>query len=163
MNSSATPDRARCDECSAANSMRVRGRNGRTTRPRWRNASAISGSTIDTPTPEAHLLLAEVERYAYGIQAVSDFAEELRNRRRGMLRIVSMPALAVGFLPRFVASFIRGRQLGHVYVHGMPSHLVTSAHRRLSALGQEFVAAFRVHAMAKVRSRLRRRKAARAA
>lgn len=80
-----------------------------------------------SPTPEAHLLLAEVERYAYGIQAVSDFAEELRNRRRGMLRIVSMPALAVGFLPRFVASFIKGRQLGHVYVHGMPSHLVIEA------------------------------------
>jgi DNA-binding transcriptional LysR family regulator len=39
------------------------------------------------PTPEARLLLAEVERYSYGIQAVSTFAEELRKRRRGMLHV----------------------------------------------------------------------------
>jgi hypothetical protein len=34
--------------------------------------------------------------------------------------------------------------------------IVTSAHRRLSALGQEFVAAFRAHATAKVRPPHRR-------
>jgi DNA-binding transcriptional LysR family regulator len=79
------------------------------------------------PTPEAHLLLVEVERYAYGIQAVSTFAQELRNRRRGMLRVVALPAMAMSFLPRFVASFIKGRSLGSVHVHGMPSHLVLEA------------------------------------
>jgi DNA-binding transcriptional LysR family regulator len=79
------------------------------------------------PTPEAHLLLVEVERYAYGIQAVSTFAEELRNRRRGTLRVVAMPSMAMGFLPRFVASFIKGRSLGRVHLHGMPSHLVLDA------------------------------------
>jgi DNA-binding transcriptional LysR family regulator len=79
------------------------------------------------PTPEATLLLAEVERYAYGIQAVSSFAEELRKRRRGMLHVVALPAMAMGFLPRFVASFIAGRSLESVHVHGMPSHLVVEA------------------------------------
>ena len=79
------------------------------------------------PTPEAHLLLVEVERYAYGIQAVSTFAQELRNRRRGMLRVAALPAMAMGFLPRFVASFIKGRSLGRVHLHGMPSHLVLDA------------------------------------
>lgn len=76
------------------------------------------------PTPEAVLLLEEVERYAHGIHAVSTFAEELRNRRRGQLRVVAMPAMSVGFLPRFVADFIAGRSLASVTIHGMPSHLI---------------------------------------
>jgi DNA-binding transcriptional LysR family regulator len=79
------------------------------------------------PTPEANLLLTEVERYAHGIQAVSNFAEELRSRRRGMLSVAALPAMAVGFLPRFVASFIAGRSLKNVHVNGMPSHLVIEA------------------------------------
>lgn len=79
------------------------------------------------PTPEAKLLLVEVERYAYGIQAVSTFAGELRKRRRGMLHVVALPAMAMSFLPRFVASFIEGRSLESVHVHGMPSHLVIEA------------------------------------
>lgn len=79
------------------------------------------------PTPEAGLLLVEVERYAHGIQAVSSFAEELRGRLRGQLRVVALPAMAAGFLPRFVASFIAGRSLASVKVHGMPSHLIPDA------------------------------------
>ncbi len=79
------------------------------------------------PTPEANLLLAEVERYASGLQALSTFAAELSLRRRGMLRVVALPAMAMGFLPRFVASFIAGRSLASVFVHGMPSHLVVDA------------------------------------
>lgn len=79
------------------------------------------------PTPEANLLLAEVERYASGLQAISTFAAELRHRRRGTLRIVAMPAMAMGFLPRFVASFIAERSLASVYLHGMPSHLIIEA------------------------------------
>jgi len=79
------------------------------------------------PTPEATLLLAEVERYASGLQALSTFAAELGLRRRGMLRIVSLPAMAMGYLPRFVARFITDRSLASVYLHGMPSHLVVEA------------------------------------
>ena len=79
-----------------------------------------------------NLLLAEVERYASRMQTISTFAAELSHRRRGMLRIVALPAMAMGFLPRFVASFIAGRSLASVYLHGMPSYLVVEA----VALGQ---------------------------
>lgn len=79
------------------------------------------------PTPEASLLLSEVERYAYGIQAVSTFAEELRSRQRGMLSVAALPAMAMSYLPRFVASFIKGRSLKSVHINGMPSHLVVEA------------------------------------
>ena len=72
-------------------------------------------------------MLAEVERYASGMQTISTFAAELSHRRRGMLRIVALPAMAMGFLPRFVASFIAGRSLASVYLHGMPSYLVVEA------------------------------------
>lgn len=44
-----------------------------------------------------------------------------------MLRVAALPAMAMGFLPRFVASFIKGRSLGRVHLHGMPSHLVLDA------------------------------------
>lgn len=79
------------------------------------------------PTPEASLLLSEVERYANGLSAIAAFATELRDRRRGALRVVAMPALAMGFVPRYLAGFIAGRALTEVYVHGMPSHLIIDA------------------------------------
>jgi DNA-binding transcriptional LysR family regulator len=79
------------------------------------------------PTPEASLFLAEVERYAVGLAALSTYARELADLKRGGLRIVAMPALAMGYLPRLVAQFIEGRALSHVYLHGMPSHLVIEA------------------------------------
>ena len=79
------------------------------------------------PTPEASEFLAEVERYSVGLQALTTFAHELANLKRGSLRIVAMPALAMGFLPRFVAGFIEGRNLSQVYLHGTGSHLVVDA------------------------------------
>lgn len=79
------------------------------------------------PTPEANLLLAEVERYAYGLSALSSFAQELGAKRRGSLRIVALPAMAMGFLPKFVAGFVKSRSLTRVYIHGMPSHMVVDA------------------------------------
>lgn len=79
------------------------------------------------PTPEAIEFLAEVERYSVGLQALTTYAHELANLKRGSLRIVAMPALATGFLPRFVAQFIEGRSLSQVYLHGTGSHLVVDA------------------------------------
>ncbi len=79
------------------------------------------------PTPDASQFLAEVERYALGLQALTTYAHELASLKRGSLRIIAMPALAMGFLPRFVASFIEGRNLSRVYLHGTPSHLVIDA------------------------------------
>ncbi|MEZ5818708.1 MAG: LysR family transcriptional regulator [Hyphomicrobiaceae bacterium] len=84
-------------------------------------------ANVLVPTPEASLLLVEVERYASGISAIASFTEELRQRRRGSLSIVAMPALAMSFLPSFVAGFVEGRDLDSVLVHGMPSHLVIDA------------------------------------
>ncbi len=79
------------------------------------------------PTPEAYMLLAEVERYASGLASLGAFVEALRDRRRGSLSVVAMPALAMSFVPRFVAGFVEGRNLGEVMLHGMPSHLVIDA------------------------------------
>ncbi len=80
-----------------------------------------------TPTPEAEALLAEVERYATGLEAIGRFADELRLGRRSPLRIVALPAMAMGYLPRFVAAFIADRTLANLYLHGMPSHLIVDA------------------------------------
>ncbi|MBL8344396.1 MAG: LysR family transcriptional regulator [Rubrivivax sp.] len=79
------------------------------------------------PTPEATLLLAEAERYATGLAALTRFAADLRARRGGRLRVAALPAMAMGFLPRFVAGFLEGRGSAHVHLSGMPSHLVIDA------------------------------------
>jgi DNA-binding transcriptional LysR family regulator len=84
-------------------------------------------ANVLVPTPEASLLLVEVERYMGGIAAIASFTQELRQRRRGSLSIVALPALAMGFVPSFVAGFVKGRELDGVHVHGMPSHLVIDA------------------------------------
>lgn len=80
-----------------------------------------------SPTPEAEALLAEVERYATGLEAIGQFARELRLGRRSPLRIVALPAMAMGFLPRFVAGLIADGSLANLYLHGMPSHLIVDA------------------------------------
>ncbi len=79
------------------------------------------------PTPEADLLLAEVERSFSGLRDIARYARDLGERRAGALRIVAMPALAMGFIPRFMGEFLADRELEHIYLHGMPSHLVVEA------------------------------------
>ncbi|OMH39243.1 LysR substrate-binding domain-containing protein [Motiliproteus sp. MSK22-1] len=60
-----------------------------------------------TPTPEALILFEEVEKSFVGIEKLARTAEELRSFHRGTLRIVSMPALAQGFMPQVVHDFMR--------------------------------------------------------
>lgn len=79
------------------------------------------------PTPEAALLLAEVERSFTGLREIANFAANLNGRRTGALRIVALPAMATRFIPRIVSDFAANRELQHVYLHGMPSHLVVDA------------------------------------
>jgi DNA-binding transcriptional LysR family regulator len=79
------------------------------------------------PTPEATLLLAEAERYATGLAALTRFAADLRARRGGRLRVAALPAMAMGFLPRFASKFLAGRERANVHLAGMPSHLVIDA------------------------------------
>src|SRR5205085_12508072 len=76
------------------------------------------------PTAEAGHLFAEVERTFVGLSRISQFAEELRARRAGSLRIAGMPALTCGFLTRHVGRFAVRRPEVAVTLHGLPSHLI---------------------------------------
>jgi DNA-binding transcriptional LysR family regulator len=76
------------------------------------------------PTAEAHHLFAEVERTFVGLNRISLFAEELRVRRAGSLRIAGMPAVTCGFLTRHVGRFVARRPEIAVTLHGLPSHLI---------------------------------------
>lgn len=78
-------------------------------------------------TPEAALLLEEVEKYAVGLRAIESFASDLRSRQTGLLNIAALPAMAFGFLPRFIAEFTRQRPSAKIFLNGMASHLVIDA------------------------------------
>ncbi|GIX08336.1 LysR substrate-binding domain-containing protein [Elioraea sp.] len=76
------------------------------------------------PTPEAMSLYNEVERSFVGLDRIAAAAAELRSRRAGVLRIAALPALANGFLPRFVGQFLVDRPKLDLGVYGLLSHLV---------------------------------------
>ena len=77
-----------------------------------------------TPTIEAEQLLGEVDRSYLGLGNISLFARNLHLGMAGTLTVASHPAMAAGFLPRFVASFYRDRPGVRVIVDGLPSRLV---------------------------------------
>jgi DNA-binding transcriptional LysR family regulator len=81
------------------------------------------GSRI-TPTSEAQLLYQEVERSFVGLERIEQAARDLESRRAGTLRVAAMPALAIGFLPRFVARFLEQRPRVDVSLWGSSSTLV---------------------------------------
>lgn len=58
-----------------------------------------------SPTPEALALFEEVDRSFIGIGEIAEAAKEIGNFRRGSLRIASLPALALEFLPRIITQF----------------------------------------------------------
>lgn len=62
------------------------------------------------PTSAGLTLLAEVERAFIGLDRLALIGREIRERRRGRLRIGCMPALAHSLLPRAIAAFMRARQ-----------------------------------------------------
>ena len=76
------------------------------------------------PTAEAGRSIPEVERAFVGLSRISQFAEELRSRQAGSLRIAGMPALTCGFLPRHVGRFVVRRPEGgdHAPRHALSSH-----------------------------------------
>lgn len=61
------------------------------------------------PTAEALELFREVERSFLGFERVMLRAKDIRENRTGMLRIISMPALAWSFLPATLAEFLAER------------------------------------------------------
>ncbi|SKA16216.1 DNA-binding transcriptional regulator, LysR family [Enhydrobacter aerosaccus] len=79
------------------------------------------------PTSEALSLYAEVERAFVGLERISQMATELRTRGAGFLRIAALPALANGFLPRFVGRFLADRPKLDVVLSGLVSHAVVAA------------------------------------
>jgi DNA-binding transcriptional LysR family regulator len=76
------------------------------------------------PTAEARSLYGEVERSFVGLDRIAQAASELRTRRAGVLRIAAMPALANGFLPRFVGRFLADRPKIDLALLGLVSHIV---------------------------------------
>jgi DNA-binding transcriptional LysR family regulator len=79
---------------------------------------------IVTPTPEAHALLREVQRSFTGLDQINRFASDLREGRAGSLRIAVLPAMATGFMPRFIAHFVRDRPGLNVVAEGYPSSII---------------------------------------
>jgi DNA-binding transcriptional LysR family regulator len=80
-----------------------------------------------TPTADAIALMAEVDRSFLGLSRILDLAQALRSQAAGSLRIVALPALAAGVLPRFVALFLKERPQVRAAIHGMTSHMVVEA------------------------------------
>jgi DNA-binding transcriptional LysR family regulator len=79
------------------------------------------------PTSEALSLYAEVERAFVGLERIQQMATELRTRRAGFLRIAALPALANGFLPRFVGQFLQDRPKLDIVLSGLVSHAVVAS------------------------------------
>lgn len=59
------------------------------------------------PTPEAHMLYAEVKRVFESARGISRAAKEIRELRSGRLSICAMPAFGSTLLPSIIASFSR--------------------------------------------------------
>lgn len=57
------------------------------------------------PTPEGRLFFEEVQRSFRGLERLGDVAAEIRQGRRGTLRIAAMPAAAASFLPGVLRRF----------------------------------------------------------
>lgn len=61
------------------------------------------------PTPEALALFEEVERSFIGLDAIAEAARDIGNFRRGSLRLVGLPAMALDFLPQIISQFCQDR------------------------------------------------------
>ncbi len=59
------------------------------------------------PTPEAHMLYAEVQRMFETVRGISTAAKEIRELRSGRLNITALPAFGLTLLPSIVASFTK--------------------------------------------------------
>lgn len=59
------------------------------------------------PTPEAHMLYAEVQRMLESVRGISIAAKEIREFRSGRLNISALPAFGLTLLPSIVAEFTK--------------------------------------------------------
>lgn len=76
------------------------------------------------PTSEAMSLYQVVDRAFVGLELIEQTARDLTARRSGTLRVASMPALGVGFLPRYVARFLAERPRVDIAVRGSTSPII---------------------------------------
>ncbi|MHB8813993.1 MAG: LysR family transcriptional regulator [Steroidobacteraceae bacterium] len=58
------------------------------------------------PTPEALALYQEIQKMFVGVERLRQFASDIRNFNTGRLRLISIPALAMGFLPLAIKRFL---------------------------------------------------------
>ncbi len=59
------------------------------------------------PTPEAHMLYAEVKRVFESARSISRAARDIREFRRGRLSICVLPAFGLTLLPSIISSFVQ--------------------------------------------------------
>lgn len=59
------------------------------------------------PTPEAHMLYAEVRRVFESLRGISQAAKEIRELRSGRLSLSALPAFGLTLLPSIIASFTK--------------------------------------------------------
>jgi DNA-binding transcriptional LysR family regulator len=76
------------------------------------------------PTAEAQALFIEVERAFTGLNRIRSVADDIRAGRTSTLRLAVLPAMAVGYAPRFVAKFCNERPNLKVIIDGLPSSQV---------------------------------------
>jgi DNA-binding transcriptional LysR family regulator len=77
------------------------------------------------PTPERRLFFDELRRAFAGFERIAAVAAEIRQGRRGTLRIGAMPAAAASFLPRVVRRFTDAFPGTAVSLQALPSSDVT--------------------------------------
>lgn len=76
------------------------------------------------PTTEALSLYREVERQFVGLERIESAARALREGRAGSLRVASLPAFSVGFLPRLVGLYLGQRPDLEIALYGSISSQV---------------------------------------
>jgi DNA-binding transcriptional LysR family regulator len=59
------------------------------------------------PTPEAHMLYAEVQRVFESVRGISRAAREIRELKGGRLNVSALPAFGLTLMPSIIASFTR--------------------------------------------------------
>ena len=59
------------------------------------------------PTAEAHLLYEEVNRSLVGVETIARTAQAIKTGQRGRLHIAATPSIALSFMPRAIAEFLK--------------------------------------------------------
>lgn len=59
------------------------------------------------PTEEAQLLYDEVQRSLVGIERIARTAHAIKTQQRGVLNVAAPPSIALSFMPRAIADFLK--------------------------------------------------------